>query len=147
MIQVLQVNLNCHILHLSTTILLTSVFKTLIVYNQQTTLCTLRRDFVNWDLSNEILKSIFFFYYWVDLPCNTVHVHQIRDSRYFSVVYSTFVTHTSSVPTLKVHYCTPYILRHYCFCSLFTLLTAALPQYCLAQPEAVCLSVHPSWRL
>ena len=50
--------------------------------------------------------------------------------------YSTFVTfvytHTSSVSTFEVHHCTPYILRQYCFCSLFTLLTAALPQYCLA---------------
>ena len=40
------------------------------------------------------------------------------NTRYFFVVHSTFVTfvytHTSSVPTLKVHYCTTYILRHYC---------------------------------
>ena len=76
---------------------------------------------------------LYYINYWVGPPCNTVHIYFPLDTRYFFVVHCTFVTfvytHTSSVtfvPTLKVHYCTPYILRHYCFCSLFTLLTAAL---------------------
>ena len=86
-----------------------------------------------------------YFNYWVDPPCNTVHIHFPLDTRYFFVVHSTFVTfvytHRSSVPTLKVHYCTPYILRHYCFCSLFTLLTAALPTVLYSSPRLFgCLS-------
>ena len=97
-------------------------------------------------------ETLYFFNYWVAPPCNTV------DTRYLCTVtihnYAVqrrICTLITFVYTLEVHYCTPYIFRHYCIalpynsihswgivhsthitCSLFTPLTAALPQYCLA---------------
>ena len=75
---------------------------------------------------------------------------------YRTVTFVTIYTHTSHLKYIivchtfsntTVQFClgTVYIFRnstHYTYftCSLFSPLTAALPQYCLAQPEAVCLS-------